>query len=215
MRVVFGGTFDPVHNGHLRMATELAQVLEVGHIDLMPCYLPVHKASVSASSADRERMLALATAEDPLLTIDSREIFNQGPSYTIESVRAIKQEIGREPLVLAMGGDSALQLDSWYCASELSTYVHLAVMERPGFQVDSKILESLGFCLSEGPASLSVRESGSAVVVRLNLLQISSTYIRRCVHEKKSIRYLVPDAVANYICDNELYQDPRAEVIPN
>ncbi len=215
MKVVLGGTFDPVHLGHLRMAIELGEALRCQTVDLMPCYLAVHKDDVSASSTHRLAMLNRAISEEPGLAIDERELLKRGPSFTIDSLMDIRSEIGDEPLVLAMGGDSALQLESWYRSDELAQYAHIVVMERPGFRQNSKVLSSLGFKPADSVKSLNGDRAGYSLQLQLNLLQISSTYIRRSVREGKNIRYLVPDAVADYICDNGLYQQHRREVVPN
>jgi nicotinate-nucleotide adenylyltransferase len=211
MRVIFGGTFDPVHIGHLRMASELVSELGVRCIHLMPCYKAVHKDSVSASANDRIEMLRLATSDDNCLSVDDREVRRGRESYTVDSLRDIRQEISEQPLSIVMGTDSALGLDSWRDVEVFSTLTHIVVVRRPGETKDSQSLvrqglRELGFEMVESPHALHQKSSGLAIMLELTQLDVSSTYIRSCVKENKSIRYLVKGAVESYICDNRLYQ---------
>jgi len=215
MKVVLGGTFDPVHVGHLRMATELAEVLAVEAVDLMPCYQAVHKSSVSADSEQRLAMLKLSLANDSCLRVDDREIMRKSQSFTIDSLREIKREIGTETLVLAMGTDAAMQFSSWKNAEVFSTLCHIVVIQRPGLDCHLKdsSFESLGFrvagnieeSIEEGIDAMHGLESGLVASAQLNSFEVSSSDIRERVREGKSIRYLVAGAVEAYICDNALY----------
>jgi len=222
MRVVFGGTFDPVHIGHLRMATELAFALSVDHVHLMPCYRAVHKANVAASAAQRLAMLELCVASDERLCIDDREIKRGEPSYTIDSLRAIRSEdlnatsndgtvYDAPPICIAMGSDSAAGLPHWKGSNEFLSLAHIVIIERPSdsalageLQIDRQ-LEAMGFVAAESLEALKQSRSGKYFRIKLTALDVSSTMIRESVAMKKSIRYLVTDAVDEYICDNALY----------
>ena len=211
MKVIFGGTFDPVHIGHLRMATELVRELGVECVHLMPCYQAVHKNSVSASAVQRLEMLKLATAGDEYLMVDEREVQRGEASYTIDSLRAIRQEIEEQSLCIIMGTDSARGLRSWRCAEAFSGLTNIVVVRRPGKgEDDSELIRhqllELGFTLVETVKALHEKSCGLALMIELTQLDVSSTAIRRSVRENKSIRYLVMDAVEEYICDNDLYK---------
>lgn len=226
MKVVFGGTFDPVHVGHLRLGTALAEALRVETVDLMPCHVPVHKASVSATPAQRLKMLELALIGDPVLRIDDRELASNEPSYSIHSLRQIRSEIGDEPLVLAMGTDSLKGLPSWFQSDAFAKVCHIVVVDRPEAAdmavgdardvsgahvvVDSSpvkvVSDELGFRLATEPRALFESSCGSMLSLRLNLLDVSSSDMRSLIAEGRSVRYLTPSAVCDYICDNALYR---------
>jgi len=214
MRVIFGGTFDPVHIGHLRMANELATALSVAEVSLMPCYQAVHKQGVGASSQHRLNMLALAAERDSAIILDDRENRRTKESYTINSLRELRQEYGSESLCLAMGTDSAQTLPSWFQVEAFSKLAHIIVISRPGTQYSQAAehalvsqLETLGFIQTESLNELKEIPAGKFMLVKLSALDISSTYIRNRIKQGLSIRYLVTDAVRDYICDNALYQN--------
>ncbi|MDX1452366.1 MAG: nicotinate-nucleotide adenylyltransferase [Oleiphilaceae bacterium] len=213
MKAVFGGSFDPVHIGHLRMATELAETLGLDRVMLMPCYAPVHKDGLGATAAQRVAMLELAVADNPLLEIDRREMERAGPSFTYDSLVAMRAE-SEEPILLVMGSDTAAGFESWHRAADFHSLCHVIVIERPASVGDFvndgedtiRPLEQQGFSRVESLKGLQQAPTGCCLLLRLNLLDVSSTYIRNAVKQKRSIRYLVTDAVARYICDNGLYQ---------
>ena len=212
MKVIFGGTFDPVHIGHLRMATELVASLGVDCVDLMPCFQAVHKDSVSASADARLEMLRLATVDDAFLQVDDREVRRACPSYTIDAVREIRQEIVDQPLCVVMGTDAALGLNAWRSAELFSAQAHLVVVRRPGevnkdINALKQLVRQLGFEWTGSAESLHKQASGLALMLTLTQLEVSSTAIRESVRKNKSIRYLVMGAIEEYICDNGLYQE--------
>lgn len=214
MKVIFGGTFDPVHVGHLRMANTLAEFLLVEEVSMMPCYDAVHKCSVGASSEHRLNMLALAIKSDALLALDERECRRGEASYTIDSLLELRRELGDESLCLVMGADAANSLPSWLRVEEFSKLTHVVVISRPETQGVSlnqeaiaEKLESLGFSLAMLLSELKEVSVGRFIFIDLPLLDISSTYIRNRIKQGLSIRYLVTDAVRGYICDNTLYQN--------
>ena len=214
MKVVFGGTFDPVHIGHLRMANALVETLSVEKVSLMPCYDAVHKQDVSVSSRHRLNMLKLALQEDCRLELDGRECRRKKASYTIDSLRELRLELGEEPLCFVLGTDAVNDLSSWFKVEEFSQLTHLVVVGRPSKQGEVMIktliaerLESLGFSFATSSSGLNEVSSGRFMFVDLPLLDISSTYIRNRIKQGLNIRYLVTDAVRGYICDNALYQN--------
>ena len=214
MRVVFGGTFDPVHIGHLRMANTLAEVLSVKQVSMMPCFKAVHKLEVGASSEHRVGMLALAKADDPLLALDTREIKRDKASYTFDSLCEHREELGDESLCFVMGMDAADGLSSWFKVERFSELTHLVIINRSvekkafgGKQAVAAKLEKFGFTQAGSESDLKKVPVGLYIFVDLPLLEISSTSIRNRIKQELSIRYLVTDAVRGYICDNALYQN--------
>lgn len=206
MKTVLGGTFDPVHIGHLRLALELAELLS-SPVDLMPCYGAVHKDGVSASPQQRLEMLRLAVRGEPLLGVDAREIARQRPSYTIDSLRELRAEQGGEPVNLVIGSDNLTQLPGWKDAQEYAGLCHLIVVHRPGFEVSDVLPE--GFV--RAPLDeLNASPCGRICCVPIRGLDVASTQVRQCLAAGRSIRYLVTDAVHGYICDNALYFVPSA-----
>ena len=168
MKVIFGGTFDPVHIGHLRMANELAETLSVKAVSLMPCYEAVHKQKVGASSEHRLNMLALAIKNDTLLALDDRECRRGEASYTIDSLLELRSELGVESLCLVMGADSANSLSSWLRVGEFSKLTHVVVINRSEAQsivvnkmIIAEKLKSLGFSLAMSLNELKEVSAGS------------------------------------------------------
>jgi len=214
MKVVFGGTFDPVHVGHLRMANALAEALSVKEVSMMPCYDAVHKQGVGASSDHRLNMLMLALEQDVLVSLDERECRRADASYTIDSLLELRCELGGESLCLVMGTDAANGLSSWLRVEEFSKLTHIVVISRSGVQNSNvnkvaltETLELLGFSMAMSLNELKEVSVGRFIFIDLPLLDISSTYIRNRIKKGLSIRYLVTDAVRGYICDNALYQN--------
>lgn len=207
MRVLFGGTFDPVHIGHLRMATELAESLAVDQVFFLPCYQAVHKSMVGGTPAQRLAMLRLSVKGNDRLAVDERELERQSASYTIDTLKELRRHNPDESLVLAMGSDAAKDLAGWRDADQFADLCHIVVMERPGHHDPSttSAVEALNFSVAESVSTLKKTAFGRYLSLRLNLLEISSSDLRRRVLQGLSIRYLVEDAVLDYICDNKLY----------
>ena len=191
------------------MATELAEALDLDQVALMPCYKPVHKQGLGASAEQRLAMLERAVIDNPRLGIDRRELDRGAYSYSIDSVRSLREE-APDPVIMVMGSDSAAGLADWREAEQFASHCHLVVIERPlpqgGEQRWKAVCEALGFGLAAQPEALHDEAFGLFLPLRLNLLEVSSTFIRNAVKQNRSIRYLVTDAVERYICDNGLYQ---------
>ncbi len=133
---LFGGTFDPVHNGHLRMALEAGEELALEQVRLLPCHRPPHRETPNVDSDQRTHMLRLAVESCPLLKLDDRELRRDGPSYTLETLQSLRAELGPEvSLIWVMGSDSFLGLESWHRWRELLDYAHLLVVARPGWEL--------------------------------------------------------------------------------
>ncbi len=206
MKVIFGGSFDPIHSGHLRIATELSELFSGCSVDLVPCKAPPHKSSLSVSADARLSLIQAAIADDPVLTVNTCELKREGVSDSFTTLSGLVTE-GCSRVVMAIGTDAALSLDKWYRAQELSTLCHLVVLKRPDYD-DSSLkggLQRMGFQVASAVSELQSSISGKAYLFDVTQLEISSSVIRRKIAQNLSIKYLVPDAVHQIICNNNLY----------
>ncbi|MEE4261684.1 MAG: nicotinate-nucleotide adenylyltransferase, partial [Desulfobacteraceae bacterium] len=213
MRIgLFGGTFNPVHLGHLRAAVEVRQGFELDEIFLIPAALPPHKVSGEvAASADRLHMLKLALDAVAGLRVSDVELNRSGPSYTIDTVHHFKQTLPAESsLFLIMGLDAFLEIDTWKSYRELLTQIPLIVVKRPraGDRISNLPWKAMDdYVSTKLSADYSYSASRSAYlagrqqpiyVFEVTALDISSTRIRRAITRGRSIDYLVPPKVAEY-----------------
>ena len=210
---IFGGTFDPVHIGHLRMALELKEQLGLDEMRLLPCHQPPHRDAPQVSSAQRAEMLRIALQDCPELQLDERELQRDKPSYTYDTLLELRAELGSEvSLVLCMGEDAFAGLPNWYCWQELIRLAHIVVISRPGWAIpDSGEARDLLNKHQREPKSLSHEPfddepAGSIVLQSPRLLPISATEIRQQIQAGGSAQFLVPDAVWNYIKAKQLYR---------
>jgi len=210
---LFGGTFDPIHFGHLRLATELAEAFRLEQVLFVPAGLPYHRGREAHASADeRLTMVKLATQRDVRFGVDDRELRREGSTYTFDTLSEIRKERGADvPLVFLAGSDSFAKIDTWHRWTELFDLAHFAVAIR----ADDNAWFSKGpgaFPVQVGPrVTLNLREllaqpAGKVMTFSMTPLAISSTAIRTLVREDASIRYLTPDPVAEYIRSHKLYQ---------
>jgi nicotinate-nucleotide adenylyltransferase len=205
---VFGGTFNPVHYGHLRSALELVERLGLDQLRLMPCAVPPHREAPGCSAADRSAMVDLAVAGEPHLVCDSRELERSGISYTIDSLFELRHELGPERgLCLVMGCDAVLKVTSWHRWDELLEQAHIVVIARPGWQLPTSgpVADWLTTHRARDPGALSEQAAGSILIEELRPLDISSTEIRSLLQSGRSARYLMPEAVLDYIETHRLY----------
>jgi nicotinate-nucleotide adenylyltransferase len=216
MKIFMGGTYDPVHIGHLRMALELSELFKT-NVHLLPCFQPVHRGDPGATSAQRLEMLGLATEDEPTLMVDQREILRKGPSYTVDSLRSIRDQYGPdESVVLVLGTDAFNDLPDWHQWIEITKLAHIVVLTRPGWELSASgelgdLIKSCcfdrisGLDGDKGFESLFDRPAGYIVPLALSALDVSSSKIRNAILSGHSARYLVPDIVWRYICDKQLY----------
>ena len=207
---VFGGTFDPVHHGHLRPALELLESLQLQEVRMIPSAVPPHRDSPIASEQTRLAMLQLAVVDEPRLVVDEREIRRGGSSYMVDTLRSLRDEKGDVPLCLLLGSDAFLGLPDWHEWRELLTLAHIVVAHRPGWQMEkSEMGELSGLldnCEVSSVSALSAKPAGHILLQQVTPLAISATGIRRMINEGKSARFLMPDRVWDYIRTNKLYQ---------
>jgi nicotinate-nucleotide adenylyltransferase len=205
---VFGGTFDPVHYGHLRSALELVERLELQQLRLMPCAVPPHRDVPTCSADHRAAMVELAVAGEPRLVCDSRELQRRGNSYTIDSLAELRRELGAQrSLCMVMGCDAVLELAGWHRWQELLNWAHVVVIARPGWQLPAQgvVADWLQEHRLESPGQLCGQPCGGILIEELRPLAISSTEIRNLLAAGHSARFLLPQAVLDYIQSHSLY----------
>ncbi len=190
---LYGGSFDPIHIGHLRTALEVKQQLNLDELRFIPTGNPPHRSRAKVDAVHRLAMLELAIAEAPGLVIDRREIDAQKPSYTFETLQSIQNDYPQAELTLIIGTDQFSVFDTWHRWQELLQLVQVAVMERPG--------ESLSGVAQE----ILQDESANVTLCPVTQLDISSTRIRRELQQGTDIQFLVPYAVRDYINQHRLY----------
>ncbi|CAA0124263.1 putative nicotinate-nucleotide adenylyltransferase [BD1-7 clade bacterium] len=199
-----GGTFNPVHFGHLRVATELGEALGVAQVMLMPCFQPVHRQEPGVTADQRLAMLRLAIADDNQLDADAREIERGGASYTVDSLRSIRAEQGTESAIyFAMGADAFNRLQSWKDWQQLFDLANVVVMHRPGSVIDWQC----DFLRSRVKALDGIHQTaGDLFELEVSALDISSTDIRQRARKGRSIDYLLPPSVVKHIQNHQLYR---------
>lgn len=195
---LLGGTFDPVHYGHLRPAIELLEKLNLAELRLVPGQVPPHRPPPRLSAARRCTLLEQAVADIPGLVVDSRELERPGPSYTVDTLRALRDEIGPErPLIFIMGSDAFRGLMQWHRWEALTRYAHLLVTTRGGDsdELPPALATWLAAREVETAERLRAAPAGSVLFQAVSRLQISATAIRRLLAQGYSVRGLMPEAV--------------------
>ncbi|GAA5444068.1 putative nicotinate-nucleotide adenylyltransferase [Microbulbifer sp. NBRC 101763] len=210
---LFGGTFDPVHFGHLRMALELRQALDFDEMRLLPSHQPRHRQSPGVSSRQRSDMLALALQGCDELQLDERELNRGGDTYTVDTLEELRKELGSDVSIsFCMGSDSLLTLHRWNRWQRLLELAHLVVVTRPGWHLPESgdaggNPELMDLLQSHQGAAKDLREQayGSLVLREQTMLPISATEIRQLLNSGRSPRFLLPATVLQYIEDHQLY----------
>lgn len=202
---IFGGTFDPVHYGHLRAALELKALFELDHVRLIPCATPSHRSQTAASARQRLEMLRLAVGNQQDLVIDAQELEREGYSYTFDTLTALRKNTA-QTLLLFLGSDAFNQLTTWYRWQEIFDVAHVVVITRP-----DTVLNSLGHFfkkrLIDDKTLLKKYNAGGLFFQEITQLAISATAIRGMMATGYSPRFLLPDAVIDYITQHQLYKD--------
>ncbi len=208
---LFGGTFDPIHYGHLRLAETAREALRLDRVRFIPAGQPPHRAAPGASGADRLAMARLATADNPQFEVDPAEVDAAQASFTILTLERLRAALGpQRPLVLLLGVDAFLGLPGWRRWGELFDFAHLAVANRPGYSLDAAQmapeLAALVTARRAGPDALRQSPHGALVQFDMTPLAISATDIRHRQAGGHSLRYLLPAPVVDYISRHQLYR---------
>jgi nicotinate-nucleotide adenylyltransferase len=204
---IFGGTFDPIHFGHLRSAFEMLQALRFEEVRFMPAGNPPHRGQPVASAELRLRMVRVATAGQHGFVVDDRELRREGPSYSVDTLAALRAEHPLRPIALIIGLDAFLGLPKWYHWREILQLAHIVVAHRPGWRAPD--IGPLGELLADRGThrigDLHQAKSGHIYVHDVTQLEISSTEIRELVAAGRSPRFLMPDAVIEVIEESGCY----------
>lgn len=206
---LLGGTFDPIHHGHLRLAIEVAEALELDHVRLVPSADPPHRAQVFAQAERRFEMAALACDRAGRLVADDSELRRAGPSYTVDTLARFRERQPEASIVFIVGDDAFAQLPSWHRYEALTDYAHIVVVNRPGVTVpqhealagwvDGRIVDDV--------AILRSRPAGGIFFLLMPVLDIASSDIRERCRTGRSIEYLTPLPVVELIERLALYRD--------
>ena len=205
---ILGGTFDPIHYGHLRPCLDLLQQLNLAEVRLMPNHIPPHRATPGSSSAHRLAMAKLAVIDCDELSVDTRELTRTTPSYTIDTLIELAAENPHTPVCFLIGLDSLNNLHTWHRWQELLSYCHLVVSYRPNYALTlapevQKIFEQVQTTNVE---DLQQQKQGRILLWPSTQLEISATRIRQLIKHQQSPQYLLPDNVLSYIHKNKLYK---------
>ncbi len=208
--IVIGGTFDPVHYAHLRLAAELNQTFPKAEICFMPTAKPAHRQSPRATAADRFNMIKLALEQAPEMILSDLELKRSGNSYTIDTLKALKKIAPQQPVAWVLGNDAFQGITTWKNVDELSQYCHFIVANRPGFIVNEDDFNQFGFKLTTETTKLTDKLSGFIYQAKIPLLDISATKIRKLINDNhcrdELIRWLVPEKVQDFIFKKQLYK---------
>ena len=210
---VFGGTFDPIHYGHLRLAQEILETAKLGEVRFVPSGTPPHRTRPGADPHDRLEMVRLAIAGNDRFTVDDRETKRSGKGYTYDTLADIRREVGQRPIAMLLGADAFLDLATWHRWRELFDLAHIIVAYRPGYPIDTwqarmpePLAHEYAVRYMQQPLAVHLAPSGGIAAVAMTGLDISATFVRTAVHSGASPRYLLPDAVLEYIERCGLYR---------
>lgn len=203
-----GGTFDPIHFGHLRLALVLYQALQLREIRFIPCQQPVLKDRAKTSATHRLAMLKLAIAKQRGFVVDDRELQRTTPSYTFDTLRSLREELGQKSSICwIIGSDAFSDFTRWYRWQEILKLAHLIIVHRPGFQIPKTgpVAEMLQQNQIDHPQGLTIQSAGCLLLHPFPALEIASRDIRHQLNHQLSPRYLLPDTVLRYIKQHQLY----------
>jgi len=204
---IFGGTFDPIHYGHLRSAFELLQALRLSEVRFIPAGDPPHRDMTIASSAQRLTMVKAAIGQQPGFNVDDREVRRSGPSYSVDTLAELRQEMPERSLCLLVGMDAFLGLPKWHRWRDILSLAHLVVAHRPGWRAPTQ--GPLGELLVDAGTGrvddLHESKAGRIFIHAVTQLEISSTEVRNLIASGRDPRYLMPDAVCDLIQDSACY----------
>lgn len=209
---VLGGTFNPVHNGHIQFAQDFSKVFDLDEVRLIPCALPAHRVLPELSADIRFKLLKAAVHGLPKLVADDIELqaakHSEVPSFTVNTLRCLREQYGAQtPIYFAMGIDAFEHFEQWHDWQDILTLANIVVVERPGYSVKAVLnLPSKQWLSSFEPLFTQHKTAAGTVYLQtLSLLDISSTFIREQLRQNKSVCGLVPDAVEHLMKEQHLY----------
>jgi nicotinate-nucleotide adenylyltransferase len=209
---LFGGTFDPVHFGHLRLAEEAVNFLDLGGVRWIPAGHPPHRGTPKVTAQQRLEMVLRATVNNAQFSIDASEVEAAAPSYTVHTLERLRRELGTEQsLVLLVGADAFAGFATWHRWRDIFSLAHVAISHRPGFPVAASSLphelaSEFGDRLLSDVGGLKLAPAGGIATFAMTQLAISATQIRELLASGLSARYLLPDTVLDYIHLHQLYK---------
>ncbi|MCX7074116.1 MAG: nicotinate-nucleotide adenylyltransferase [Methylococcales bacterium] len=201
---ILGGTFDPIHYGHLRSALELKELFELDHVRLIPCAQPVHRDSPTATATQRLEMLQLAVKNQTDFIVDTQELQRAGGSYTFDTLTALRSNYPKVPLLLFIGSDAFNDFTTWFRWKELFNLAHVVVITRPNATLNP-LNEFFKTHLTNDKKILKQEVAGLLFFQQITQLEISATAIRGMITTRKNPCFLLPDAVIDYIYQHQLY----------
>ncbi len=207
---ILGGSFDPIHFGHIKPCLQLAEKFKLSSIRLVPCKLSPFKETTFATAQHRWNMISIIAGSSELFEADSRELQCDTPSYSYETLRDIANEVSEQTtLFWIMGEDALLDFPQWYQAEKIMQLCHILVLKRPGYDVtaNKEACTWLEPYMCEDVSLLSQKQCGCIYMTDVELFDISSTEIRKTVQAGEQPRYMLPGGVWNYIKRNNLYRE--------
>jgi nicotinate-nucleotide adenylyltransferase len=205
---ILGGTFDPVHHGHLRLALEVYQSCALAEVRLVPLHTPSHRQSPVTLPEQRLQMLSLAIEKVEGLVVDERELQRGDVSFTVDTLRSLRKELNQQPLCLIMGMDAFQTLHKWHEWTSLLDYAHIIVARRPGSDLklaNAEVSEFYKKNITTELSDLHTQEAGKILGISIAELDISSTRIRELISTTQDVHYLLPGNVISYIEQEDLY----------
>lgn len=204
---IFGGTFDPIHYGHLRPLWEVKEALKFDQLRLVPSFIPPHRDEPGASAKQRLEMLRLAVMDVPDYEVDERELQREGASYTVETLQSLRNELGDQPICWVMGLDAFLGLASWHQWQRITDLAHIVVTRRPGSEQPKQgvLAELLQKQQTFNAEELCLVPAGLIYFQDVTQLDISATAIRTRLATGQDVRFLMPDSVRHYVESERLY----------
>lgn len=204
---IFGGSFDPIHFGHLRPALEILDTLKLDEVRFLPAGQPPHREPPAAATELRLQMLQAAVQHEPRFVVDQRELLRHGPSYTVDTLVELRNEFPHAPLALIVGMDAFLGFPRWYKWQKIFQYAHVIVAHRPGWvpPAEGELAECLRRRRASSGDELFTKTTGNLLLQPVTQLEISSTHIRAQVAGGGDPRYLVPEAVRALILNSHCY----------
>lgn len=208
---VFGGTFNPIHFGHLRSALEITEALRLKQMRFVPCAIPPHRDIPDVSAELRLKMVQAAVENEPRFVVDDCELRRDAPSYSVDTLMALRHRLGDEAIALVVGMDAFLGFHTWHRWREIVNLAHLVVMRRPGHdsrveKMNSEVKLLVEQSLISDSDQLHRESWGKIWFQEISQLDISATKIRDMVSEGKSARFLLPDEVWAIIEKHHLYR---------